>query len=143
MRTLGIDYGRARLGLAVTDAEGIVARPLPALRRSSHDLKDIAALIRENAVCRIVVGLPLHMDGTEGEMAGEARAFAARVAESTGLGVDLFDERWTSAEAERAMLEGDLSRRRRKELRDGLSAVLLLQAYGAQSAARAGEPERD
>jgi putative Holliday junction resolvase len=132
MRVLGIDYGRVRLGLALSDEEEILASPLPALARSHRDVEDIARLVREREVECIVVGLPLLMNGTDGTMAEEARAFAARIADRTRLPVDLLDERWTSSEAERAMLEGDLSRQRRKELRDGLSAVLILQAYLAR-----------
>jgi putative Holliday junction resolvase len=76
-------------------------------------------------------------------MAEEACAFANRVAQKTNLPVDLLDERWTSSEAERAMLEGNLSRRRRKELRDGLAAVLVLQAYLARQQTEPGsEPSR-
>ncbi len=129
MRVLGIDYGRVRLGLALSDEDGILASPLPALARSRRDIDEIARLVRERRVQRIVVGLPLLMDGTRGTMAEEARAFATRVADKTSHPVDLLDERWTSAEAERAMLEGNLSRERRKQLRDGLAAVLILQAY--------------
>jgi putative holliday junction resolvase len=129
MRALGIDYGRVRLGLALSDEDGILASPLPALTRSPQDINEIAQLVRERSVERIVVGLPLLMDGTGGTMAAEARAFASRVAAKTSRPVDLLDERWTSSEAERAMLEGNLSRERRKQLRDGLAAVLILQAY--------------
>jgi putative Holliday junction resolvase len=132
MRILGIDYGRVRLGLALSDEEAILASPLPTLprsRRSCDDFHHIARLAREHSVTRIVVGLPLLMDGTNGTMANEAEGFAGQVAQRTRLPVDLFDERLTSSEAERAMLEGNLSRERRKELRDGLAAVLILQAY--------------
>lgn len=129
MRVLGIDYGRVRLGLALSDEDGVLASPLPPLARSHRDVDEITRLVRERKVERIVVGLPLLMDGTKGTMAEEARAFADRVAAGTSRPVDLLDERWTSSEAERAMLEGNLSRERRKELRDGLAAVLILQAY--------------
>jgi putative holliday junction resolvase len=134
MRVLAIDYGRVRLGLALSDEEGVLATPLPALARSPRDLTQILELTRQRSVSRIVVGLPLLMDGRVGTMAEEARAFARQVEDSTSLPVDLLDERWTSAEAERAMLEGNLSRERRKELRDGLAAVLILQAYLDRSA---------
>jgi putative Holliday junction resolvase len=132
MRILGIDYGRVRLGLALSDPDGVLASPLPTLsrsRRTRGDFHHIARLAREHGVARIVVGLPLLMDGTNGTMANEATAFADQVADHTRLPVDLFDERLTSSEAERAMLEGNLSRERRKRLRDGLAAVLILQAY--------------
>jgi putative Holliday junction resolvase len=138
MRILAVDYGRARLGLAMSDEDGVLASPLPSLPRSRRDLDEIARLARSRSAARIVVGLPLSMDGSNGAMAAEARAFAQQLAQSACLPVDLFDERWTSAEAERAMIEGDLSRRRRKELRDGLAAVLILQAYLDQRAASRG-----
>lgn len=131
MRILGIDYGRARLGLALTDEDGIIATPLPALVRSARDADEIAALARERSVGRIVVGLPLHMDGRRGEMVNEAEAYAERIRQRTGVPVDLFDERWTTSEAERALVEGNVRRSRRREVRDGLAAVLLVQAYAA------------
>jgi putative Holliday junction resolvase len=145
MRILGIDYGRVRLGLALSDPDGILASPLPTLarsRRAREDLDPIARLAREHGVARIVVGLPLLMDGTNGTMANEAKAFADQVARRTRLPVDLFDERLTSSEAERAMLEGNLSRERRRELRDGLAAVLILQAY-LETRSHEGRPAPD
>lgn len=131
MRVLAIDYGRVRLGLALSDEEEILASPLPFVRRSRSldaDVRSLAHLAAEHAVERIVVGLPLQMDGTEGEMADEVHGFAQRVKEVTGLPVSMIDERLTSAEAERALIEGDVSRRKRKRLRDSLAAVLILQA---------------
>ncbi len=132
MRVLGIDYGRARLGLALSDEEGVLASALPPLTRSRRvreDILSIETLTRDHHVTRVVVGLPLLMDGTYGTMAHEAQAFAMDLAKGLGLPVHLIDERLTSSEAERAMLEGDLSRRRRKQLRDGLAAALILQTY--------------
>lgn len=144
MRVLAIDYGRVRLGLAVSDEERVLASPLPPLRRALRDVDEIGRLAREWAVGHIVVGLPVSMSGTEGEMACEARAFAARVAERTNLPVSLFDERWTSTEAERVLVEADVPRRRRRELRDGLAAVLTLQAYLArETQPDTGRPAED
>jgi putative Holliday junction resolvase len=136
---LAIDYGRVRLGLAVSDEDGILASPLPALPAARGAVEAVAKVVVERDVDRIVVGLPLHMDGTAGEMAEEVKAFATRVAARTGRPIEFVDERWTSAEAERAMLEGNLPRSRRRALRDGLAAVLILQAY--LGARRAGERE--
>lgn len=132
MRILAVDYGRVRLGLAVSDEDEVLASPLPALARTRQDMDAIARIVESYSAGRMVVGLPLSMDGTDGVMAQEARAFAARLSERVGLPVDLFDERWTSSEAERVMIEGDLSRKKRRELRDGLAAVLILQAYLAR-----------
>jgi len=131
MRVLGIDYGRVRHGLAMSDEDEVLASPLPNLKRSKSsdaDVRAISELAAEKGIGRIVIGLPLQMDGTEGEMSDEVHAFAERVRGGTGLPVSLIDERLTSAEAERVLLEGNVSRRKRKGLRDGLAAVLILQA---------------
>lgn len=117
-----------------------MASPLPACTRHptlQRDLDDLTALVRAQEISRIVVGLPVHMSGEEGEMAQEARAFASALGKRTRLPVELFDERLTSAEAERAMLEGNLSRSRRRQLRDSLSAVLILQGFLARESAEA------
>jgi len=132
MRLLGIDYGRKRLGLALSDEGGILASPLPARIRSRSETDDIAFLkdlTRERGVERIVVGLPLNMDGSSGEMAEEALRFAALLEGEIGIPVATIDERLTSVEADRVLIEGGFSRQRRKGLRDSLAAVLILQAY--------------
>lgn len=132
MRVLGIDYGHRRIGLALSDEEGILASPLPTYVRERSEARDITALtslIDKHGVTAVVVGLPLNMNGSRGEMAREAEAFADRIRQETELPIELFDERLTSSEAERVLLEADLPRRRRKELRDSLSAVLILQGH--------------
>jgi putative Holliday junction resolvase len=131
MKVLGIDYGRARLGLALSDEGGVLASPLPPLERTRStdaDVRKLARLAVEQRVGRIVIGLPLHMNGSEGEMAEEVHLFAELVKRGTGLPIGLIDERLTSAEAERVLVEGNVSRRKRKGLRDSLAAVLILQA---------------
>lgn len=132
MRVLGIDYGRRRIGLALSDEEGILASPLPTYVRQRSSKRDIAALtslISRHEATAVVVGLPLNMDGSCGEMAREVKTFANQIRQATELPVDLFDERLTSREADRALLEANLPRRRRKKLRDSLSAVLILQRH--------------
>ena len=132
MRILGIDYGRRRIGLAISDEEGILASPFPTYVRERSVAQDITALtslIDKHGVTAVVVGLPLNMNGSRGEMAREAEAFADRIRQETALPVELFDERLTSSEAERVLLEADLPRRRRRDLRDSLSAVLILQGH--------------
>ncbi len=131
MRILGIDYGRRRLGLAISDEGGILASPLPvyARRGEKEDLTFLSNLASERKAERIVLGLPLNMDGSSGEMADEVVAFAAALREESGLLVGTFDERLTSVEAERVLVQANLSRKRRKGLRDSLSAVLILQGY--------------
>lgn len=132
MRTLGIDYGRRRIGLALSDETRTLASPLPTYTRTrseKQDLDALASLIERHGVTSVVVGLPLNMDGTRGEMAREVETFADRLRDRTSLPVDLFDERLSSDEAERVLLEADLSRQRRRKLRDGLAAVVILQGY--------------
>ena len=132
MRVLGIDYGRRRIGLALSDEEGLLASPLPTYVRGRSEERDIArlaTLIARHGATAVAVGLPLNMDGSRGERARAAEAFADRIQKKTALPVELFDERLTSSEAERVLLEADLPRRRRKELRDSLSAVLILQGH--------------
>jgi putative Holliday junction resolvase len=136
MRVLGIDYGRKRLGLALSDEGGVLASPLATWNRAralETDLSNITRLAGDRRVGRIVVGLPLNMDGTEGEMAREVHAFVRALAKEARCPVDTFDERLTSSETQRAMIEAGLSRRRRKEERDVLAAVLILQGYLTRS----------
>jgi len=131
MRILGIDYGRRRLGLALSDASEVLASPLPPRVRANEaaDLSFLCDLVAERGIERIVVGLPLLMDGSPGEMADEVLAFAATLEARCKVPVDPFDERLTSREAERVLVQADLSRARRRGLRDSVSAVLILQGY--------------
>jgi len=131
MRILGIDYGTKRLGLALSDEDEILASPLPVRVRTglADDLKFVSDLTVERGVGRIVLGLPLNMNGSRGEMARAVQAFAAELRNACDLPVVLFDERLTTSEAERVLIQADISRKKRKNLRDGLAAVLILQGY--------------
>src|SRR2546429_2003826 len=104
---LAVDYGRARIGLAIADAETRMAQPLSTLERinRNEDMRRVRELVREHAVRQIVVGLPLRLDGTRGEMAEEVERFAQRVRKQIGVPVEMVDERLTSWEAERLMEE--------------------------------------
>jgi putative holliday junction resolvase len=104
---LGLDYGRARIGLAIADSETRMAKPLITMERinRNEDLRRLRELVREHGVKQIVVGLPLRLDGTRGEMAEEAERFAQRVRKQIGVPVEMADERLTSWEAERLMEE--------------------------------------
>lgn len=132
MRVMGLDYGRRRLGLAVSDETAFIARPLAPYRRSrslASDIAHVAQLTRSLDVHAVVIGLPLHMNGSKGEMAREVEAFAARLERQVSVPIRLWDERLSSHEAERILLEGDVKRKDRKRLRDGLAATLILQGY--------------
>jgi putative pre-16S rRNA nuclease len=106
-RILGIDYGRARIGLAIADVLTALPAPLETLERvnRNEDMRRLREIVRDHAVKQIVVGLPLRLDGTRGEMAEEAARFAARVRKQLGVPVELVDERLTSWEAERLLEE--------------------------------------
>lgn len=132
MRVLGIDYGRKRLGLALSDEGAVLASPLPTHsrpKRCREDLRFLTRLIEREHVARVVVGLPLHMNGSAGEMAVEATDFAGRLSHVAGIPVDVLDERMTTAEADRVLREANVPRSKRKPLRDGLAAVQILQCY--------------
>jgi len=129
-RILAVDFGQRRLGLAVSDALGLASHPLPALSRRTPELDGAAlrALIDDRDVRRLVVGLPLNMDGSEGPMASKARAFGAWLAELTGLPVDFEDERLSTDEAEEFLRGAGLRPSDRKRLRDSVAAAVILRA---------------
>ncbi len=107
-RVLAIDYGRRRIGLALSDPLGLTAQPLATLERTNRreDLRRLGAVVREHHVQRIVVGHPLHLDGRAGEMAEEAAQFAARMAKQLRLPVELVDERLSSWQAKQMLAAG-------------------------------------
>ena len=131
MRVLAIDYGRARIGLAISDPMGIIAQPLEVLKSRSRqdDIHYIRDLVAEREVERVVVGLPFNMDGTEGPQAAETRRFADDLAKVLNVPIDMWDERLTTFAAESAMLEADLSRAKRKQRRDMVAACMILRGY--------------
>jgi len=111
-KILAVDYGRARIGLAMAESVRGIAQPLATLRRinRNEDMRRLRELVRDNAVKLILVGLPLRLDGSRGEMAEETERFAQRVRKQIGVAVEMADERLTSWEAER-MLEEEFGRK--------------------------------
>jgi putative holliday junction resolvase len=111
-KILALDYGRARIGIAIADVAARIAEPLTTLERinRNEDMRRLRELARDAGVKQIVVGLPLKLDGSHGDMAAEATSFAERVRKQLGLPVEMVDERLTSWEAER-ILEEELGRR--------------------------------
>ena len=136
MRVLGVDLGSRRIGLAISDPGASFAFPLEAITSegTSQDVEALRALIVERDVERVVVGLPLHMDGRAGPEAEAARRFAAALGESAGIPVDTLDERWTTREAERALHEGGGSKKSRRKARksgerDSMAAAIILRTW--------------
>jgi putative Holliday junction resolvase len=120
---LAIDYGQKRYGLALSDESGVTARPFATWTRINRrrDLARFRELARQQGVRRIVVGLPLHLDGSASEMSEEAKSFAARVEKALGLPVEMMDERLSSWEAKQAV-SGNQSRDRAHSPRSGRTA---------------------
>lgn len=131
MRVLGLDFGEARCGCAVSDPTGTVVTPLGAVERPAtrRGLGRIAGLVREREVDRVVVGLPLSLSGDEGSQAARTREWAARLAERLSIPVDLYDERLTTRQAERSGGSADA---------DSRAAAHLLEAYLAATTASDG-----
>ncbi|HEX8907558.1 MAG TPA: Holliday junction resolvase RuvX [Anaeromyxobacteraceae bacterium] len=131
MRYLGIDLGRARIGLALADDVLRTARPLETLQRRGEaaELARLRQVVEAWEVSRLVVGLPLNMDGTEGGSARLARTFAARLGEALALPVELFDERLSTFEAESRLRERGLSAREQRSVVDAEAAAVILQGW--------------
>lgn len=144
MRYLGIDLGRARIGLALADEVLRTARPHSTVRRRSDaaDLAAIAEVAREYEVTRAVVGLPLNMDGTEGDSARFARGFAGKVGAALGVPVELHDERLSTVEAQGRLRERGVKARDQRAVIDAEAAAVILQGWlDAHPAPAAGEEE--
>ncbi|MGQ3684676.1 MAG: Holliday junction resolvase RuvX [Candidatus Loosdrechtia sp.] len=131
MRILGIDYGEKRIGLALSDPLGITAQGLTTIERThiEKDLQKISDIIHEKGVEEIVIGLPKRMDNTLGDKAHEVIAFTELLQKRISIPVKMADERLSTVKANRAMLEGDLSRKKRKVRIDMIAAQLILQSY--------------
>lgn len=130
-RILALDVGRKRIGLAMSDPLGLTAQGLKVLERRDWDrdlarLQEIAGPYR---VREVLVGLPRHMDGRLGEQAEEILELAGALGEALGAQVVTWDERLSTVEAERLLIQADMSRRRRRQVVDQVAATLILQAY--------------
>ncbi len=132
-RIVGIDFGTARIGLAITDEMRIITQPLATVQ-ASKNVKQTADLIakeleRFKKIDTIVIGLPLLLSGKEGEMATLAKAFGAAVEARMGVPVVYWDERLTSSQVDRMLRDSDVSRKKRATLSDQLAAAAILQNY--------------
>jgi len=130
-RILGLDMGAKRIGLAVSDPLGITAQGLEVWTRRGRqaDLDHLLKVAQDYQVQRIVVGLPRHMSGQPGAAAQEIMEFAGELGKALGAEVIFWDERLTTAAAERLLIQAEVSRRRRRQVVDQLAAVLILQSY--------------
>lgn len=127
---LGLDYGERRIGVAVSDGLGMTAQPHSVIDLDHQDLAAaLLPIIAEFEIGRIVVGLPVSLSGSEGAVAQRARAFAAAVGALTGLEVAMYNEQFTSVEAERVLLQAGARRAKRRSVRDKVAAAVMLQGY--------------
>ena len=130
MALLGVDFGLKRVGLAFAGDKASIAFPGPVLTGAEDEIiEQIAHEAATRHAATIVVGLPKNMNGTEGEMSVLAQAFADKLRAATAADVVMWDERLTSRQADRAMLSGNLSRKKRKKRIDSLAAQIMLQSY--------------
>ena len=131
MKVMGIDYGDARTGVAISDLLcSIVGQTMVLPSRNTEKLLDqLMVLIKENQVGEIVVGLPKNMDGSEGPRAELCRAFADRLQEKSGLPVHMWDERRTTVEAHNILSEHNYHGKKRKNTVDAVAASLILEGY--------------
>jgi|SRR3989338_5269187 len=131
MRVLCLDVGKKRIGVAISDGLSITAQGMETIEciEPSSDIEKIIKIAEANDVGEIVVGLPLNMNGTQSQQTKDVLAFLDQLAKAVSVPIKTWDERLTSIQADRAMLEGDLSRKRRRQLSDRLAAQLILQGY--------------
>ncbi len=136
MRTLALDVGTRTIGVAISDPLGIIAQPVTTIQRTGRkaDTAEVMAIVADREVGRIVVGLPIRQDGTEGDSAAEARRMVAAIEASLAeaereVPVLLEDERYTTAQAERSLIKSGVRRKKRKKVIDQVAAVLILQGH--------------
>ena len=126
MRILGVDHGRQRIGLAISDETGTVAQSIGYVRAN---ISEVIRVATERQAGKFVVGLPCRLDGTASEQTALTAAFVAALERATTLPVARWDERLTTAQATRVLIEGNVRRKDRKEKVDQLAAQLMLQNY--------------
>jgi len=128
---MGLDVGTKTIGVSLSDPTGCFAQPAGVITRASFrgDLARLVSLVRGNGVALVVVGLPMNMDGSLGESAARAKRLAEALEDRAGVPVVLWDERLSTVSAERALLEADVSRRRRRQVVDSVAAAIILQSY--------------
>ncbi|MDO8426905.1 MAG: Holliday junction resolvase RuvX [Deltaproteobacteria bacterium] len=131
MRVMGLDLGTKTIGVAISDEGGLIAQPVSTLKRVSikKDLEALLKMAEDYAIEGFVVGMPINMDGTEGPRSKAVLKFVELLKERTRLPVSTWDERLSTVAVTRVLIEGDLSRSRRKEVVDKMAASYILQGF--------------
>ena len=130
-RVLALDFGKKRIGLAVSDELGFTAQGLETLHRTRvrDDVEALARLIDQYGVSTVLMGMPLHMSGDESRQSAHTREFGERLERRTGRTIEYWDERWTSVQAERMLRDSGVRVDRKDGTVDRISAVILLESY--------------
>ncbi len=131
MRIIGLDYGTVRIGVAISDPSAIIAHPKGYIdaEPKKQCIEKIKELCNETEAEQIVIGLPKHMNGDEGDSAKAARIFGAAIAEATNLPIDFLDERLTTVSANNVLTESNMKAPAKKEKIDSIAAAIILQNY--------------
>ena len=131
-RYLGVDYGKKRIGLAISDIMGIFAQPFDVIESKGlkNNIDNILKIVKEKEISCVVVGKPVNMNASEGEMTEFVTEFIEELKKVTDIKIELIDERLTTAQAERVLIEeANISREKRKGIKDKLAATFILQTY--------------
>ena len=144
MRVMGLDIGSQTIGVAISDELGVTAQALKTIRRRSkqEDLQELSSLISKFDIGKIVVGLPLNMDGSQGKQAERVLTWAGELHQALQIPVLTWDERLSTVSASKILLEADLSRKKRKKVIDQVAAVIILQGYLDQTGRFHHDPYR-
>ena len=131
LRTMSLDLGEVRIGIAVSDIMNVIANGYETYTRQNiqKDVEHVANIVKEKGVGTIVLGLPINMDGTKGERVEKTYAFAEELKKVTDCKIDYMDERLTTVTAERVLIDGNVRRDKRKQVIDKLAATIILQSY--------------
>lgn len=133
MRILGLDVGSKTIGVAVSDPFKLTAQGIKTIHWDENDMssadEELRQLIDEYEISKVVIGLPINMDGSIGERAQITEIYARRLERNFAIPVELFDERLSTMSAEKTLLEADMSRKKRKKVIDQLAATIILQNY--------------
>ncbi len=129
MRLLGIDFGKKRIGIALSDPLGLSAQPYTVLQNDKNTIEKIRDIIKDKDIGQIVIGLPKTLKGEMGIAANDVLIFAEKIKKTFGLPVETYDERLTTSSAERELIDADVKRSDRKLLIDKMAAANILQDY--------------
>ncbi len=143
VRTLALDVGDKRIGLAISDPMGTFAQPLMTIERKGDVASTIAQIVIEREVGKVVIGLPINMDGSRGERVEKVEEFTKELRNKTSVPLVYMDERLTTSEAERLMISADIGRKKRRKSIDSIAAAIILEKWlrsgGGQSFPRADD----